>query len=165
MRPCVHVPELNGTGHVRVDFGLDVLFDVLCYLVGDCDGLFFDGVCMLRHKLQRVLLCGLNQTVHSVFVIDKIYIFRMDDQEQERDACSVIVPQRPVRYYVKYPFLIFENPDMKMSLALSKVRFSYVLPEGRVIVYDDNNRIQVEFDDPADVYLMVTYVRKCTVSP
>jgi len=75
------------------------------------------------------------------------------------DDCRIVIPERGTSVYVRVPYVVVENRSFKVSLTLSKVRFSVVLPQRELIMFDDMNRVQVEFEDPDDAEALMTYIR------
>jgi hypothetical protein len=87
--------------------------------------------------------------VHIVFKKE-----RSDD-----DDCRIVIPERGTSVYVRVPYVVVENRSFKVSLEIEKVRFSVVLPQHELIMFDDKNRVQVEFDDSSEVDALMTYIR------
>jgi hypothetical protein len=75
------------------------------------------------------------------------------------DDCKIVIPDRGTSVYVRAPYVVVENTSFKVSLEIQKVRFSVVLPQRELIMFDDINRVQVEFEDPDDVDALMTYIR------
>jgi hypothetical protein len=75
------------------------------------------------------------------------------------DDCRLVIPERGTSVYVRSPYVVIENRSFKVSMSLSKVRFSVVLPQRELVIFDDLNRVQVEFEDPDDVDALMTYIR------
>ncbi len=84
----------------------------------------------------------------------------MSDSESESDSdCRLILNKKSVGFYIRYPYVVVENTDFKMSLFLERVRFSLVLPDRKLILFDQHNRIQLEFDDADDIDMVMKHVR------
>lgn len=82
------------------------------------------------------------------------------------DDCRIVIPERGTSVYVRVPYVVVQNRSFKVSLSIEKVRFSVVLPQKELIMFDDLNRVQVEFDDSDDVEALLTYIRNSkNVSP
>lgn len=82
------------------------------------------------------------------------------------DDCRIVIPERGTSVYVRVPYVVVQNRSFKVSLLIEKVRFSVVLPQKELIMFDDLNRVQVEFDDSDDVEALLTYIRNSkNVSP
>jgi hypothetical protein len=75
------------------------------------------------------------------------------------DDCRIVIPERGTSVYVRVPYVVIENRSFKVSLELKHVRFSIVFPQRELIMFDDKNRVQVEFEDPDDVEALMTYIR------
>jgi hypothetical protein len=75
------------------------------------------------------------------------------------DDCKIVIPERGTSVYVRVPYVIVENTSFKVSLELKHVRFSVVLPQRELIMFDNLHRVQVEFEDPDDVQSLMTYIR------
>jgi len=75
------------------------------------------------------------------------------------DDCKIVIPERGTSVYVRVPYVIVENTSFKVSLELKHVRFSVVLPQRELIMFDNLHRVQVEFEDPDDVEALMTYIR------
>lgn len=77
----------------------------------------------------------------------------------DHDDCRIVIPERGTSVYVRAPYVVIENTSFKVSMTLDKVRFSVVLPQRDLIMFDDTNRVRVEFEDPDDVEALMTYIR------
>lgn len=80
----------------------------------------------------------------------------MSDDDSD---CRLILHKKGVGFYIRYPYVVVENTDFKMSLSLALVRFSLVMPDRKLILYDPHNRIQIEFDDADDIDAVMQHVR------
>lgn len=86
----------------------------------------------------------------------------MSDDDSD---CRLILNKKSVGFYIRCPYVVIENTDFKMSLSLQFVRFSLVMPERKLILFDQHNRIQLEFDDADDVDLVMQHVRGFRKTP
>ena len=80
----------------------------------------------------------------------------MSDDDSD---CRLILNKKSVGFYIRYPYVVVENTDFKMSLSLAHVRFSLVMPDRKLILFDQHNRIQIEFDDADDIDAVMQHVR------
>jgi hypothetical protein len=79
--------------------------------------------------------------------------------EADDSDCRLILHKKSVGFYIRYPYVVVENTDFKMSLSIAHIRFSLVLPDRKLILFDQHNRIQIEFDDSDDIELVMKHVR------
>jgi len=80
----------------------------------------------------------------------------MSDNDSD---CRLLLNKKSVGFYIRYPYVVIENTDFKMSLLITLVRFSLVMPDRKLILFDQHNRIQLEFDDADDIDLVMKHVR------
>ena len=80
----------------------------------------------------------------------------MSDDDSD---CRLILNKKSIGFYIRYPYVVVENTDFKMSLSLAHIRFSLVLPERKLILFDQINRIQLDFDDPDDIDVVMKHIR------
>lgn len=80
----------------------------------------------------------------------------MSDDED----CRLVIPERGTSVYVRMPYVVVENRSFKVSFLIQKLRISVVRPQLELVLIDNLNRVQIEFDDPEDIDSFYTYVRK-----
>lgn len=80
----------------------------------------------------------------------------MSDDEED---CRIVIPERGTSVYVRIPYVVVENRSFKVSLLLQKLRVSLVRPQCELVLTDDLNRVQIEFDVMEDLEAFFTYVR------
>jgi len=110
------------------------------------------------HIVRGVTRIRRNEKIACVFLVNN----KMSDDDSD---CRLILRKRCVGFYIRYPYLVIENTDFKMSFLLTAVRFSLVLPERKLILFDQHNRIQLEFDDVDDVDTVMKHVQGFRTDP
>lgn len=86
----------------------------------------------------------------------------MSDDDSD---CKLILNKKSVCFYIRYPYVVIENTDFKMSLSIMHIRFSLVFPDRNLILFDQHNRIQVEFDDSDDIDAVMKHIQGFRTDP